>query len=106
MNAKQKALYERVVAAGGAMWIETVRTYQHGKKTASVGQGEATTMSSMVEAKGPFTHTPGGYRREVVLRVVKLERIQREFMDGDVWMESAERWYVETINPVNETENG
>ncbi len=96
MNAKQKALYDRVVAAG-QLWVGTEIEYRRQKSAKRTSTEAVTVMSSMVEPVGIFAHTPGGYRREVVLKIVEHQKLDRHFTDGETYQIYAERWLVESI---------
>ena len=97
MNAKQKALYDRVVAAG-QLWVGTEIEYRHqGPSVRRAPTGDATTLSSMVEPVGIFAHTPGGYRREIVLKIIEHRKLDRYFTDGKTYQIHSESWLVEPI---------
>lgn len=81
MNTKQTAIYERVKAAGGVLTLTSVRTYYYRRSTQVHGQGEITTGLSMIP--DPQNRFPvGNQTRRPVLKLVSIEKIEKEMFDN------------------------
>lgn len=99
MNAKQQALYDRVVAAGGKMWIEASREYRIGRRSGIVvGAGDVNVMNSMFDEQ-TRDYIPGnGFKRVVVLKLLKEQKISEyDYENPQVWNKVTERYLVEVL---------
>lgn len=98
MNAKQQALYDRIVAAGGQMWIETTMTFFNGKGTKSTGRGDENVMDTLLDEKTRPYIPRNGFRREVKLKLLRDQKIEEhDYNDPKVWLTVTQRYLVEVI---------
>lgn len=98
MNKRQQALYDAVLAEGGQMWIEQRMLFPHKGRAHTENRAPITAMESMVEPKGRYTYTPGGFARHVVLRLLKEQKIEEiDYNDPKHWMIVRERYLIEAI---------
>ncbi len=81
MNAKQKALLARVKASPDDATVVSRMWRMKTGGLKSEGYGDENAMASMLEPKGRWEHTPGGYKREVCLRLVSEREIKTYFYD-------------------------
>jgi L-amino acid N-acyltransferase YncA len=97
MNQRQTELLEEVKAAGGQLWVEVVTTFKRRGGHTIVGQSKANTMASLLsEREGG--HCPGGYRREVKLKLISYEATKQDFyVDTLLWGKDIKRHLVELL---------
>lgn len=101
MNRKQQNLFDR--AKNGQVVFESIRTHHRNRSSSkTTGRGDITTLESMVP-ETQVKHTPGGYKRVPVLRIVQYDEIRTSHYiaddapDNSIWLTVTERYTVELI---------